>query len=340
MKAYKYPVFYIMDLFGTMAAAGINNDLAAQRERKAREANYIYGELSANNADARTRALYNDIYSPAAQIRQLKEAGLSPSIYASGGLAGKSGTSGAQGTGAQGLAPNVYGISALEAAQIQNIKANTNKTNAETENIQEETGLIKLQQITTELNNQLTQEGMQFNLDILKNTANKINSEYDLIVAQTKEQGFTNKLFEETFDARKQSIIQESKNLVQEYWNKVAEEELTKSKKSLTDAQVKEVNQRIAVMVEEIINMQETRRIYEKSVDEQNAYWDAVANNLNEQIQVEYRKIGVDIQKTNATNYLKSAEITASMLKGTVAGKVFGDMGVDYGKNINVPQIK
>lgn len=122
-----------MSFFGTIAAAGINNELAAQRERKAREANYIYGELSANNADARTRALYNDLYSPAAQIRQLKEAGLSPSIYASGGLAGKSGTSGAQGTGAHGIDPNVYGVSALEAAQIQNIKAQTEKTKAETE---------------------------------------------------------------------------------------------------------------------------------------------------------------------------------------------------------------
>lgn len=65
--------------------------------------NYELNEKAAGNADERRRALYADFESPAAKIRQLKEAGLSPSIYAGGELGGGIGaTSGAQGAGASG----------------------------------------------------------------------------------------------------------------------------------------------------------------------------------------------------------------------------------------------
>lgn len=72
-------------------------NITAQRENMALQ--HYYNELSANNADQRTRALYNDLYSPSAQVSQLKASGLSPSIYSSSGLAGKQGVSGAQGQG-------------------------------------------------------------------------------------------------------------------------------------------------------------------------------------------------------------------------------------------------
>lgn len=123
----------LLGAFTSVANNIYSNTQASEREARARQENYTYNELSAQNADKRTRALYNDLYSPQAQIEQLKEAGLSPSIYASNGIAGKSGVSGAMGNGASGISPNVFGINGVEAAQIANLMADTNKKKAETE---------------------------------------------------------------------------------------------------------------------------------------------------------------------------------------------------------------
>lgn len=124
-----------------------NNYLAEQRENRAREQNYKYNEMAAKEADKRQRAQYKDLYSPQAQMQQLQEAGLSPSIYASGGVAGKSGAGAIMGGGASGVNPNVYAaqpVSALEAAQIGLIKAQTNNVNEDTITTEIENGIKKL----------------------------------------------------------------------------------------------------------------------------------------------------------------------------------------------------
>lgn len=50
----------------------IGNAMAAKREAQARKENYEYGELAAQNADARQRAQFKDLYSAGAQLNQLK----------------------------------------------------------------------------------------------------------------------------------------------------------------------------------------------------------------------------------------------------------------------------
>lgn len=134
-----------MSLLGIIAGgavqAGIgafNNFWGQQQQEEARRQNYMLGEMAAQNADARTRALYNDIYSPAALLKQYKEAGLSPSLMF-GGTPGQGGQAGAQGTGANGPGAIYTPISMLEGAQIEAIKAQTDKTKAETENIEKDT---------------------------------------------------------------------------------------------------------------------------------------------------------------------------------------------------------
>lgn len=140
------------DIFGSIIGAGtnialgyLNNSLAAGRTALDRQQNYMYGEMAANNADKRTRALYNDLYSPKAQMKQVQEAGLSPSIYF-GGTPGQGGTSGAQGSGAAGIQTPYMPMSMLEGAQIANIMAQTQKTKAETKNIDKDTDLKNLQE--------------------------------------------------------------------------------------------------------------------------------------------------------------------------------------------------
>lgn len=138
---------------GVNAVTGpLNNLMAAKRERTARKENYQYNEKAANNADARTRALYKDLYSPQAQMQQIQEAGLSPSIFASGGMAGKSGVSGAQGAGASGISPQTYGISPIDIAHIELTKAQTEKVKAEKDTItgDNERGMAEIKKLLAE----------------------------------------------------------------------------------------------------------------------------------------------------------------------------------------------
>lgn len=148
-------------IFGGAINAGIgaiNNAWARDLQHEAREENYKLGEKAAENADKRTRALYKDFYSPEALLRQYKEAGLSPSMMF-GGTPGQGGTSGAQGSGAQGPGAVFSPMSLLEGAQMANLAASTEKTKAETEktkaekaNIEEDTTKKELENAITNLN--------------------------------------------------------------------------------------------------------------------------------------------------------------------------------------------
>lgn len=120
-------------LFGAglnIAGQGISNEQAAERERQARADNYRYGEMSADRADQRTRALYEDLYGIGAQMRQLKENGLSPSMFF-GDLPGSVGQTGAQGTGTAGISPTSFGVSPMEGANLALIAAQTRNLNAD-----------------------------------------------------------------------------------------------------------------------------------------------------------------------------------------------------------------
>lgn len=96
--------------------------------------NFVIPELLAANADKRTRALYNDLQSPAAIMQQLKAAGLSPSVYAAK-AAGGSVPSGSQGHGSSsntGGTQQMLGVmSAMK--EIASVSAEIAKTKAETD---------------------------------------------------------------------------------------------------------------------------------------------------------------------------------------------------------------
>lgn len=151
----------------------LNNVFAGWREDNARQKNFHYNEMAAENADKRTRALYNDLYSANAQLNQLRQAGLSPSVFFGGqGASGMSvSPNGAEGSGVNGIAPNMHFIDPLTAAQIDNIKADTanKKENTESKSIENEIKLLESNLFKDEY-------------DILKNTYFTLDdgSEYSL----------------------------------------------------------------------------------------------------------------------------------------------------------------
>lgn len=165
--------------------------MAGWREQQAREENYKYGEIAAKNADKRTRALYNDLQSPYALLQQYKEAGLSPSMMFSGGGVGAQPSSGAQGTGAAGINPNVFPMSQLDLANLRLMNAQADKTEEEANTIRggNERGRAEIDKILQGVKNSWL-DGEMKSLDIqLKNIELAIKSETgETEIAITKQQ--------------------------------------------------------------------------------------------------------------------------------------------------------
>lgn len=122
-----------MDIGISAANAGVNTGLGMLSQLVSHRLN----EKAAQKADLRGRQLYHDLQSPAAQVAQLKQAGLSPALlYAKGGVGG-SASAGAQAAPATNQIGNVFDImqAKLMNAQIKNIEADTQKKLGESKQI-------------------------------------------------------------------------------------------------------------------------------------------------------------------------------------------------------------
>ena len=163
------------------------NQQAAAQQQAYNEKNmglsYQYGEQAAAAADARTRALYKDLYSPEAttkaQMEAIKQNGLSPALmYGGAGIgSGSSTPSGAQGSSPSALSTNVIPATAnnplasanfaLTWAQTANLLADTKKKNAEETGIDIENKLneaifeTNINQAKAELDNTLADTSLK-----------------------------------------------------------------------------------------------------------------------------------------------------------------------------------
>lgn len=184
---------------------------------------YQYGEQAANNADARTRQLYNDLQSPQAKVEQLRNAGLSPGLmYGGSGSIGSSIPSGSQGGGAASQAINVQpnkAINPFENANMALTWAQTAKLLAEAKNTDEDTD-------GTKIDNKIKRA--TFNTQIA--TA---NAELDKIIAESNNQ-------------KTQSLLTKLKGTYQKYENIIKAETLEEQAEIIEktlEEQVEIVNQ-------------------------------------------------------------------------------------------------
>lgn len=150
-----------MNMGSSIVMNNINNAEASRREEIARQENYMYNEKAANAADARTRALYNDLYSPQAQMQQIKDAGLSPSVFY-GSAGGISGQTGAQGAGAAGVSPTPYGMPNLDYALIAKAlsEAKLNEAKADTERGDNERGQAEISKLYQDTATKLSEQNL------------------------------------------------------------------------------------------------------------------------------------------------------------------------------------
>ena len=142
-----------MDATGSLIN-NLNNELQMERT-------FGFNERAAKNADARTRALFTDLYSPEAKVKQLKKAGLSVGMmYGQGGASGTSSTQGAQGAGAGNQQAAHVDLSkqlelGMMQAQIKALEAGAKKDDADAKN-KEQDRLLKEQQ-TLKLTEEVTE---------------------------------------------------------------------------------------------------------------------------------------------------------------------------------------
>lgn len=230
----------------------MSNQWAKEREDEARAENYKYGEMQAENADARTRALYQDLQSPSAMLQQYKDAGLSPALmFGNGGGAGGSLASGAQGASAA-VAPTTYGAQAMQGAELalmlaqvdktkaetKNIQKGTEKTQAEIDNIVADTGNKELEARNIHVKNLLLQWEEAFASDTYNKRVEQITADYDKTIQEIA------LLLEETKKAETDAQIEKesAQHIIDYYKNRAldmsASFALKKSQKTLTEAQV------------------------------------------------------------------------------------------------------
>lgn len=142
-----------MDATGSLIN-NLSNELQMERT-------FGFNERAAKNADTRTRALFTDLYSPEAKVKQLKKAGLSVGMmYGQGGASGTSSTQGAQGAGAGNQQAAHVDLSkqlelGMMQAQIKALEAGANKDDADAKN-KEQDRLLKEQQ-TLKLTEEVTE---------------------------------------------------------------------------------------------------------------------------------------------------------------------------------------
>lgn len=306
-------------IFGTLAGiaggaiqGAINNRQNQENNAQAAALNYHYGELSAQSADKRTRALYNDLYSPQAKVAQLKAAGLSPGLMygMAGGAGGTTSTAGAQGQGAGGQQGKMsqfdfmqYALMDKQAklldAQAENQKAEAEKHEAEankTKGVDTQKAWAEIQELAAKTNNEQLQA--------------------ELTEAQKLYQEIQNDIADSTKQVQIDTIIQQLEALTKQ--NAKAEQEIKALKLSneITEAtkkdmieQVKLTNRNLAkdLLVKqaqinltdaEIKNLQETMRLKWKELEQQNLDMQKRVEMFNEQLKYEAQKLGIEAALT------------------------------------------
>lgn len=254
-------------------------------------------EESADNADARTRALYNDLESPAAKRQQLEEAGMSIGMMYGGG----GGLSGGLASGAQAAPTQQAGGAEILAMLPQLVQSLTNmkKSDAEIANIKKDTELkdAEIQKKTEETTytKALTAE---------KNLTNAlINPTFELNAEQTR--ALTAKYWEEKNallleNEFNEKTMQDRVESIKKYNN------LLDSQIQLTKAQTAVAQEQKKLIMQETTNAKDIGRILKCDADTAEAIYN---------FKTQFKREGLnDLMGIDKNSSLLTAETMLDML--------------------------
>lgn len=165
-----------------IAQGAVNNWLGEMRENRAVQRDYYLSERAADKAAQRQGEMYERFFSPEALMKQYNAAGLSPGLMMGGAPGSSMGGSSAPQGGAAMQPSTFMPIDVLgQITQLENIKASTKKTEAETEKIKEDTKGSELQNKWQEMiNNEKFQTWNIFTKNYTKLDEQGINRPYSL----------------------------------------------------------------------------------------------------------------------------------------------------------------
>lgn len=223
----------ILGLVGTAANLAMN--ASTNKTNSEINQNLLnYNREEAEKADARTRALYNDLYSPAAKAEQLRNAGLSVGLmYGTGGTGGTSSTQGAQASSINPIAARAAQVDPMALSQMQVNDATANKLNSEAELMKEQTNTQKdtqeqlkaLKENIEQQTNKLTEEINKVKQEVLTDQARekllKTQNELNKTIKNLNTQQW--QFNEDTYYIRMDSILKQNK-LFEESARKIRDE--------------------------------------------------------------------------------------------------------------------
>lgn len=315
----------VLGFFGQIGSTVINNEYANHRTQQDREANYYLNEQAAKQADLRTRALYNDFYSPEALLKQYKAAGLSPSLMF-GGTPGQGGMSGAQGAGPSGPQTPVYGVDPLVGAQIANIMAQTKKTEAETdviepmakatmENLLADAGLKKAstavaeaQKTGLELDNYIKENTKEASIYTICELADKAGYEAEQAYEELKTAKVLAKVNEETLEAQ----IALKRGEVEALAQSITE---SKSRVSLNEQQKRKLYNEILQAWEQIDINWKQLNVEQQQADTYTEWINNQIPMIEKQLQVRLKELGIEKDR-----------MVIEAVTGTIKSLAFGAM--------------
>lgn len=199
-----------------------------------------------------------------AQMEQIKKAGLNPGLlYGMGGTGGQS--TGTPGGGVQGAqAPQggqeILGM-LMQQAQIENLKAQTDKTKAETKNvgktgknIEAQTAILlegintqKAQQALTNIQTELGKLEASFQSNTQNNRESIINHTLSQMIEQTKILENDREISDETKADKAKIIGEELQKILNENYQIIASTAKTWKEKDYIDKQIAAIQQQIDI---------------------------------------------------------------------------------------------
>lgn len=318
-----------------------NNAAAAEREAAARAENYAYNEMAAENADKRQRAQFEDMYSYSAQVKEMKKAGLSPSVTFGGG-GGQGGASAPQGGGAAGVSPNVFGLPPVDFAQITQALANANlaeanadKAKAETNTINGENarGIAEIQKIVSEAGYNKAAEALaeaNTAYQELKTFVGWQTADSEIQTAARAAQKLlheTNKAYEEAVqaglktnfdkDTYKQRVEQAGADLALTY----AECALKSSQKEYTEEQKNALKQQVLQGWVEMGIKYKEMLIHGSSQRAAQRYLEDTIKAKNKELDIKETEMWLDFGIDCANSVIKLADVITSLIPATAAIK-------------------
>lgn len=291
----------------------LDNFFGGRRAEHDRERNYYWNSKAAQRDYELAKEWYDTYQTPAAIMGQIQQAGLSPSMMAKGALGSGQGSGvGSHGAG-DGVQSPFYdlGGKAMQVAQIDLMRAEANKANAEAQNARgegemgeallakawEEAGatkaskeLIKAQTTREQLENYITDQTKEFSIEEARIMLNKLCYEQENAYEQLRISKVNAEISEETKNEAIQQIRLQNSLILANYWAKLAEKKLTEQQIKNLQNDIQTAWAELDLKLQDIQTKETSNEIKQKEYEETIREFNKTFDQMQEQIGIKKKE--------------------------------------------------